>query len=485
MNGHRCFLSVRSIQVIVGVAHRRSRLPNPDAPRATAGVDGRVDYGAAMHDRVGAVRRELRAAPGARAVDAHRHHRGDVLDGGAVAGAGHDRPAPRRADLLPARRGRPGRVRGRLPPHRRSRRAADDDDQVARNVSPFTVEPGKFTYRLVRGELEFADYGQMFAHCRVDRGPWHSCRSPCCHRSDRRRLRREGRWRRVHGDDCHSPVDALPRRPGPQAISLIRGFAMDAPLHAKSGHQGTAMALAPLAHVLYSRVMQHDPADPEWPDRDRFVLSNGHASILQYSMLYLSGYGLELDDIEAFRQFGVAHARATPRPATRRASRSPPARSARASATPSAWRSPSGCLRDRFGADARRPPHVRDRRRRLLHGGRQPRGRVARRPPRPRPADLRLRRQPHHDRRRHRAGLHRRRRRALRGLRLARRAPRRDRRRLRRPRGGAARRQGRRRPPEPARPALATSATRRPTTPTTTRPTATRSPPRTSPAPRP
>ncbi len=79
---------------------------------------------------------------------------------------------------------------------------------------------------------------------------------------------------------------------------------MDAPLLAKSGHQGTAMALAPLAHVLYSRVMKHDPADPLWPDRDRFVLSNGHASILQYSMLYLTGYGLELDELKAFRQWG-------------------------------------------------------------------------------------------------------------------------------------------------------------------------------------
>jgi transketolase len=87
------------------------------------------------------------------------------------------------------------------------------------------------------------------------------------------------------------------------AISLVRGFAMDAPFLAKSGHQGTAMALAPLAHVLYSRIMQHDPANPHWPDRDRFVLSNGHASILQYSMLYLNGYGLELDDIKAFRQW--------------------------------------------------------------------------------------------------------------------------------------------------------------------------------------
>ena len=53
------------------------------------------------------------------------------------------------------------------------RGASEDDEQVARNVSPFTVEPGKFTYRLVRGELEFDDYGQVFAHCRVDRGPWH------------------------------------------------------------------------------------------------------------------------------------------------------------------------------------------------------------------------------------------------------------------------------------------------------------------------
>jgi transketolase len=101
------------------------------------------------------------------------------------------------------------------------------------------------------------------------------------------------------------------------AVNLIRGFAMDAPLAANSGHQGTAMALAPLAHVLYSRVMSFDPADPDWPDRDRFVLSNGHASILQYSMLYLTGSGLELDDLHAFRQFesrtpGHPEARHTP-----------------------------------------------------------------------------------------------------------------------------------------------------------------------------
>ena len=87
-------------------------------------------------------------------------------------------------------------------------------------------------------------------------------------------------------------------------IKVIRGLAMDAPLKANSGHQGTAMALAPLAHVLFTRVMKYDATCPDWPDRDRFVLSAGHASILQYSMLYLTGFGLELDDLKAFRQWG-------------------------------------------------------------------------------------------------------------------------------------------------------------------------------------
>ena len=64
------------------------------------------------------------------------------------------------------------------------------------------------------------------------------------------------------------------------------------------------MALAPLAHVLWTRIMNYDAADPQWPDRDRFVLSAGHASILLYSMLFLTGYGLELEDLEEFRQWG-------------------------------------------------------------------------------------------------------------------------------------------------------------------------------------
>src|ERR1700733_11443371 len=73
-------------------------------------------------------------------------------------------------------------------------------------------------------------------------------------------------------------------------INVIRGLAMDAPRKANSGHPGTAMALAPLAHVLWTRVMSYDAADPDWPNRDRFVLSPGHACILLYSMLFLTGY---------------------------------------------------------------------------------------------------------------------------------------------------------------------------------------------------
>jgi transketolase len=96
-----------------------------------------------------------------------------------------------------------------------------------------------------------------------------------------------------------SELDAL-------AVAVIRGLAMDAPLAANSGHQGTAMALAPLAHVLFSRVMRYDPADPTWMDRDRFILSAGHASILQYALLHLSGIALDIDDLRAFRQWGSA-----------------------------------------------------------------------------------------------------------------------------------------------------------------------------------
>jgi transketolase len=86
-------------------------------------------------------------------------------------------------------------------------------------------------------------------------------------------------------------------------INTIRTLAMDAVQKAESGHPGTPMALAPIGYVLFTRTMRHDPADPSWPDRDRFVLSCGHASMLLYSCLFLSGYDLTLDDIKQFRQW--------------------------------------------------------------------------------------------------------------------------------------------------------------------------------------
>src|ERR1051325_11136437 len=79
---------------------------------------------------------------------------------------------------------------------------------------------------------------------------------------------------------------------------------MDAVQKANSGHPGTPMALAPVTYLLYTRIMRHSPTHPEWLGRDRFVLSAGHASMLLYSTLFLTGYGVSLDDIKHFRQLG-------------------------------------------------------------------------------------------------------------------------------------------------------------------------------------
>jgi transketolase len=89
-------------------------------------------------------------------------------------------------------------------------------------------------------------------------------------------------------------------------INTVRALAMDAVQAAESGHPGTPMALAPLAYALYTRHVRHNPADPHWPDRDRVVLSCGHASMLLYASLHLSGYDLPLDQIRNFRQWGSA-----------------------------------------------------------------------------------------------------------------------------------------------------------------------------------
>jgi transketolase len=99
-------------------------------------------------------------------------------------------------------------------------------------------------------------------------------------------------------------LTAVDERVETLAIDTIRCLAMDAVQKANSGHPGTAMALAPVAYALYVETMRHAPQQPDWPDRDRFVLSAGHACILQYATLHLTGYDLTMDDLEAFRQWG-------------------------------------------------------------------------------------------------------------------------------------------------------------------------------------
>jgi transketolase len=90
------------------------------------------------------------------------------------------------------------------------------------------------------------------------------------------------------------------------SIDTIRTLSMDAVQKANAGHPGTAMALAPLAYLLYTEVMRHNPTNPEWPNRDRFVLSAGHACILQYCALHLTGYNLSLEELKRFRQWESA-----------------------------------------------------------------------------------------------------------------------------------------------------------------------------------
>jgi transketolase len=88
------------------------------------------------------------------------------------------------------------------------------------------------------------------------------------------------------------------------SINTIRTLSMDAVQKANSGHPGAPMGMAPMAYTLWTRYLRHAPSEPAWPNRDRFLLSAGHASMLLYSLLYLTGYGLTLEDLESFRQWG-------------------------------------------------------------------------------------------------------------------------------------------------------------------------------------
>src|SRR5579883_734890 len=108
-----------------------------------------------------------------------------------------------------------------------------------------------------------------------------------------------------------APATRQGEAPGVSAVdharmaNAIRALAMDAVERAKSGHPGMPMGMADVATVLFSRFLKFDPSDPTWPDRDRFVLSAGHGSMLLYALLYLTGYAsVTLDEIKRFRQLG-------------------------------------------------------------------------------------------------------------------------------------------------------------------------------------
>ncbi len=87
-------------------------------------------------------------------------------------------------------------------------------------------------------------------------------------------------------------------------VNTIRTLSIDAVQQANSGHPGLPLGAAPMAYALWQRHLRHDPSDPQWPDRDRFVLSAGHGSALLYTLLHVTGYALSIDDLKAFRQWG-------------------------------------------------------------------------------------------------------------------------------------------------------------------------------------
>ena len=181
---------------------------------------------------------------------------------------------------------------------------------------------------------------------------------------------------------AREPVSTVRRSVDELCVDTIRTLAIDAVQKAESGHPGLPLGAAPMAYVLWQKHLRHNPHDPEWPDRDRFVLSAGHGCMLLYCLLHLTGYDLTIDDLKSFRQWGSrtpGHPEWLLTPGVE-ATTGP---SAREPPTPSAWRSPSAPgravqparTRDRQSPDFRHPVRRR-------HDGRHfRRGVLAGRPP--------------------------------------------------------------------------------------------------------
>ena len=125
-----------------------------------------------------------------------------------------------------------------------------------------------------------------------------------------------------------------------QCVDTLRFLSIDAVQKAASGHPGLPMGAAPMAYVLWTRFLKHSPDNPDWFDRDRFVLSAGHGSMLLYSLLYVCGYALPLEQIKQFRQWGSAapgHPERGHTPKTERRASKPMAGIPRRSTTATTW----------------------------------------------------------------------------------------------------------------------------------------------------
>ena len=139
-----------------------------------------------------------------------------------------------------------------------------------------------------------------------------------------------------------------------ELTNALRFLAIDAVEAANSGHPGMPMGMAEIAEVLWRGHLKHNPADPIWPDRDRFVLSNGHGSMLLYALLHLTGYALPIEELKRFRQLHSQGLPATPSAALPREWKPPPVRSDRGSPMRSEWRSAEQLL----AAEFNRPGHT-------------------------------------------------------------------------------------------------------------------------------
>jgi hypothetical protein len=190
--------------------------------------------------------------------------------------------------------------------------------------------------------------------------------------------------------------------------NAIRALSMDAVQQANSGHPGMPMGMADIAEVLWNDFLRHNPGDPRWPNRDRFVVSNGHGSMLLYSLLHLSGYPLAMDEIRNFRQFGsrtAGHPEYEPDVGIETTTGPLGQGIANAVGMAIAERV-LGARFNRPGFRYRRSSHLGVHRRRLPDGGHLARGLLAGRDPRPGQAHRVLRRQRHLHRRRGRGVVH-------------------------------------------------------------------------------